>query len=465
VTGAPEVEVAVVGAGAAGLAAALELRGRGADVALLDAGEAPGGVMRSEAAEGFLFERGPNALQVKPAALAFLRRHRLEAELIPAGPEARLRHLLRGGRLVPVPAGLGAAVATPLLSARGKLRALAELFVPRGDAAAESVAEFIARRLGHEALDALVAPFLVGVYAGDETRLGAEAVFPALVAFEREHGSILRGALAGAVERARLAGPQGAPLRGLRGSWSAPAGLGGLARILAERLGEQVALRTRVASLAREGAGFRLELEGGARGPLRARGLVLALPAPAAAELTRALDPELAALLARIEYAPLVSAALSVEPGAVREAIRGFGFLVPAAAGQRLLGALFMSRVFPGRAPAGSELLTCMIGGVRWPEAVDAPEDVLVARLAEGLDVALGLREAPRLLALTRWPRAVPQPGRDHLRLVAQLRAAAAAAGPLRLAGGYLDGVAVSDAIASGVRAAEELGARGSSSR
>jgi oxygen-dependent protoporphyrinogen oxidase len=105
-----------------------------------------------------------------------------------------------------------------------------------------------------------------------------------------------------------------------------------------------------------------------------------------------------------------------------------------------------------------------MIGGARWPEAVDAPDDALLARIAAGLDRALGLREAPRLVALTRWPRAVPQPGREHLRLVAKLRAAAAAAGPLRLAGGYLDGVAVADALASGVRAAEELAAPGGSS-
>jgi oxygen-dependent protoporphyrinogen oxidase len=460
--GAAEVEVAVVGAGAAGLAAAVELAGRGADVALLDAGAAPGGVMRSEAAEGFLFERGPNALLVKPAALAFLRRHGLEETLVPAGPEARLRHLLRGGRLVPVPAGLAAALATPLLSARGKLRALVEPFVARGDGGAESVAGFVTRRFGREVLDELVAPFLVGVYAGDEERLGAEAVFPALVAFERSHGGVLRGALAAALARSRPRKDAGAG-RGLRGSWSTPTGLGGLARALAGRLGERLALGTRAAALSREGAGFRLELEGGAGGALRARQVVLALPAWSAAELVRPLGGEHASLLGAVEYAPLVSASLGLDPGAVREPVRGFGFLVPRAAGQPLLGALFMSRVFPGRAPAGRELLTCMIGGARWREAVEAPEDLLVARIAEGLDRALGLREAPRLVALTRWPRAVPQPGRDHPRLVSKLREAAAAAGPLRLAGGYLDGVAVADAIASGARAAEELA--GSSSR
>jgi oxygen-dependent protoporphyrinogen oxidase len=434
-----EVEVAVVGAGAAGLAAALELRARGADVALLEAGDAPGGVMRSERAQGFLFERGPNAFQVKPAALGFLRRHGLEGALVPAAPEARLRSLLREGRLVPVPAGPGAALASPLLSPRGKLRVLAEPFVRRGDPTGETVAGFVSRRLGGEALERLVAPFLVGVYAGDETRLGAEAVFPPLVAFERERGSIVRGALAAAFDRARP--------RGLRGSWSTAEGLGGLARSLAAGLGERLVLRTRVAALARDGAGFRLELE---QGVLRARSLVLALPAYGAAELVRPLAAELADALASIEYAPLVSMPVAVDPGAAREPIRGFGFLVPRSEGLELLGALFMSRAFPGRAPAGRELVHCMIGGARWPDAVDAPDDVLLARATRGLECALGLQEAPAPIAITRWPRAVPQPGPDHPRLVARLRELASRTGPLQLAGSYLSGVSVADTLASG---------------
>ncbi len=445
----PEVEVAVIGAGVAGLAAALELSAGGAEVAVLEAGAAPGGALQSESAGGFLFERGANAFQVKPAALAFLRRHGLADRLLEAGPEARLRYLLRESGLEAVPTSLAGALRTPLLSVRGKLRALGEPFVPRGDAAHESVAAFVSRRLGQEVLDGLVAPFLIGVYAGDETRLGAEAVFPALVGFERERGSIARGALAAARDRARP--------RGLPGSWSLREGLGALGRAMAERLGERVALGARAEALAREGTGFRIEWGGARSGGLRARSVVLALPAHRAPPLVRSLDPELAEGLARVEYAPLASVGVAVDPAAARVPIRGFGFLVPRASGLDLLGALFTSRVFPGRAPAGRELLTCMLGGARWPGAPEAPDDALLARVGEGLERALGLSGAPEAVAFARWARAVPQPDRDHPRLVARLRELAERAGPLRLAGGYLDGVAVADAMASGVRAADAL--------
>jgi oxygen-dependent protoporphyrinogen oxidase len=442
--GPSAVEVAVVGAGVAGLGAALALQAAGREVAVLEAGDAPGGVLRTETREGYTFERGPNALQLKPAALAFLERHGLARELVGAGPEARQRALFTGGRLEPVPTGLGAALRTPLLSARGKLRVLAEPFVPRGDGGGESVAGFVTRRLGPEALERLVAPFLVGVYAGDEAQLGAEAVFPALVGYERAHGSIARGALAAARDAAR---PRGRP-----GSWSGPAGLGGFARALAAPLGERLALGSAVVAFGRDRPGFALETAGGRA--LRARAVVLAVPAHAAAPLLRPLDAEAADLLAAVAYAPLVSAALGVDPTVTREPIRGFGFLVPKDTRLELLGVLFMSRVFPGRAPPGRELLTAMIGGARWPGAVDAPDDVLGARLAAGLERTLGLRDAPGPLALTRWRAAVPQPGPDHPRLVARLRERVSALGSLRLAGAYLDGVSVADALASGPAAA-----------
>jgi oxygen-dependent protoporphyrinogen oxidase len=438
----------VVGAGAAGLAAALDLRRRGREVLVLEAGDRPGGVMRSDAQGGFLFERGPNALRAPAPVHALLCRHGVAGALEPAAAEARLRCLFLDGRLVPAPLGPLSALRSPILSRAGKRRALREWRIPRGDGSTESVAAFVARRFGPELLERAVAPFLVGVYAGDEHALGADAVFPSLVALEREHGSVLRGALREALRR------RGGE-RGLRGSWSAPGGLGALAERLAAPLGADLRLATRVVSIAPDGGGWRIECQGpGGGASLRAAALVLAVPAYVAAELLARVAPASAALLRGIEYAPLVSAAVAVDPAACREPVRGFGFLVPAAAKLELLGALFMSRVFAGRAPAGRELVMAMLGGARWPGAVDAPDDVVMGRVQDGLERTLGLRGAADAVALTRWPRAVAQPGCDH---AARIRAAGeglAGLPPLALAGGYLSGVAVGDALLSGERAA-----------
>lgn len=444
----PELDAVVVGGGAAGLTAAAALAAAGRAVRLLEATPRVGGAVWTERIRDHRVERGPNTLRVGPRAAAVLRRLGLDALLLEAQPASRLRFLLRQGRLVPVPLGPAALLGTPLLSARGKLRLLVEPFVRRGDPAGESVAEFVTRRLGPEATDALVGPFLTGVYAGDEARLGAEAVFPSLVEAERSHGSIVRGLAARALVRR---GP-----RGLRGTWSARAGLGELTGRLARDLAGQISLETRAAAIARDPAGFRVACQDGGT-ELRTRSVVVATPAREAADLVRGLDAEAARALAAISYAPVASVSLSLDPAEVRSRIEGFGFLVPRGEGRELLGCLFLSQLFPDRAPPGRELLTALLGGTRSPAALELSDEELFRVCVAELDRVLGLRAAPRCLAVTRWREAVPQPDRQHPRRVAEVRRRLAAHPGLELAGAHLDGVALGDAMASGGAAAERL--------
>jgi oxygen-dependent protoporphyrinogen oxidase len=91
-----------------------------------------------------------------------------------------------------------------------------------------------------------------------------------------------------------------------------------------------------------------------------------------------------------------------------------------------------------------------MLGGTRWREAVDEPDDVLRKRIEMDLDRTLGLCGAPEHVGLYRWPRAVAQPDAQHVARILDVRARAARLSGVALAGGYLDGVSVSDALASG---------------
>ncbi len=442
-----DVDCVVIGAGAAGLAAATALRAAGREVVVLEASARAGGSAWTERCDGYLVERGANAFRLGPGALAFLRAAGLESLALAAAPASRERFLLRGGRLAPVPMGPLALARTPLLSARGKLRLLAEPFVPRGDPGGESVAEFAARRLGPEVVSALLGPFLTGVYAGDETRLGAEAVFPSLVAAERSRGSIARGLLASAFDRGRP--------RGRAGSWSTATGLQGLIDALATPLGPALRLSSTVSEIRFENDSYSIEIEG--QSPRRANALVVALPAPISACLLEKLDAGAARELAAIEYAPVASVSFGVDLGSVREPLRGFGFLVPRGEGDALLGCLFLSELFPGRAPAGRQLVTLLAGGTRRPDVLTEPDDRLRATLLRELDAALGLRGEPMPLGVARWPRAVPQPGRQHGRIVASARARLARFPRLALAGASFDGVAFGDALASGAAAAGRL--------
>lgn len=449
-SGTPEVGAVVVGGGIAGLAAALELQREISEVLVLDASDRPGGVMRTDHVSGYVVERGPATLQVKAPMLAALRERGLETALQRAQPASRHRFLLCGDQLVPLPLSPLGFVRTPLLTPAGKLRLLAEPLMRRRDASSESAAEFAGRRLGAQAAARLVAPFLTGVYAGDEAELGAEAVFGGLVELERRYGSIALGALLGWPARRRT--------RGLSGTYSATKGLGPFARAIAERLSEPPALGARVEGLRRDGASWRLEVVSSAgRTQLRAARVVLAVPADAAARLLHGVDARAAELLAQIDYAPIVVLPLGVARAEVRRAVEGFGFLVPRDAGRSLLGCLYLSRLFPGRAPEGHELLHCLLGGARWRGVVEEGDDALRARVLTDLDAILGLAGEPLALGIQRWPRAIPQPDRDHVRRVSELRARIGALPGLAAAGSWVAGVSVADSFASGQQAARAL--------
>jgi oxygen-dependent protoporphyrinogen oxidase len=445
-----DVECVVVGAGVAGLAAAAELRRAGREVLVLEAGTRAGGAACSERIDDHLVERGPNTFRVPPAMAVFAQEHGLVPLLEKAHSAGRERFLVRGGRLAPVPMSPFAFARTLLLTRGGKLRLLAEPFVRRGDPTGESVAEFSERRFGREACDGLIAPFLTGVYAGDENQLGVEAVFPALVEAERRSGSVARGLLARAVRGGSKGGPSG--------TWSGAGGIAALTDALASALGPALRLRARVSTILFEDGAHRIEIDAQSGSEtIRAKALVVAAPAHAAAPLLAGLDAEAAKGIASIDYAPVASVSLSVARGATRLPVRGFGYLVPRGEGDALLGCLFPSQLFSGRAPQGRDLLTLLAGGKRKPEALTCSDDELVAGLCAELDRVLGLREAPRVLAITRWPRAVPQPGREHPRLVASARERLARFPRLALAGAHLDGVGFGDALASGARAARSL--------
>ncbi|MEZ4218237.1 MAG: protoporphyrinogen oxidase [Myxococcota bacterium] len=186
---------------------------------------------------------------------------------------------------------------------------------------------------------------------------------------------------------------------------------------------------------------------------------MLATPAPEAAALVASIDADAAGWLRGVAYAPIATVALGApaRAGAFAREPEGFGFLVPRGEAPALLGCLFPSELFAGRAPEGRHLLHCMLGGVRAPEVLEL-DDAGLARVAlADVDRFLGLRGDPEILRVGRWSRAVPQPRPGHRRALRDARARLAARAPIALAGSYTDGVSVPDSFAGGIAAAAAL--------
>ena len=441
------LDVAVVGAGISGLATAFWLDRAELDVAVFEAGERVGGAMETWRRDGWLFEQGPNTvLESHTAVTDLLRDAGLDDQRLEASPAGKQRFLYKGGELVPLPMSPPALLTTPLFPWTAKLRRLGEPFVQRRvDEREETVADFVRRRLGRPILDYAVGPFVSGVWAGDPERLSVDWSLPRLAELERHHGSLLRGAIASRREPKEPGKISRPAMIGLTDGFES------LARRLAERIGD-VRTGCRVAALTRQGEGkeqglYRLEISGGASEPVHARRVVLATSAAAAAEILSGATGGASALLADVPYSPVVVASLGFARSQVAHPVDGFGFLVPRVEAPRILGCLFPSSLFPGRAPEGHVALTAFLGGRTDPGVLELDDDEIVAAALHDLRAPLGLSGDPVVARVRRWERALPQYELGHGRFVERVAEIERDLPDLDFAVNWLNGTSVPDCI------------------
>ena len=448
-------DVAVIGGGIAGLSAARALHEQGLGFVLLEAAPRFGGVIRTERAAGFLLEGGPDTLLAsKPEGLRLCLDLGLGDRVVPTDPRRSAVFVVRGGRLHALPAGMVLGVPTrigPLLRSglftwRGKLRMALEPWVPaRREAADESIASFVGRRLGREAVEIVGEPLLAGIHAGDAARLSLRATFPRLFEIESRREGLSRG-----MRAARHGGGEGGPA----GFVSLAGGLGELVDALVGRLPASALMKgTPARSLRRQADGFVVEAEGG---PIEARAVIVAAPPPRAAPLVEALSADAARLLAAIPFASTVTVLLGYRREDVAHPLDGYGLLVPRGEGLRTTALSFSSTKLPGRAPDGHVLLRGFVGGVHDPGAVTLDDAALVGTVEREMQPVLGLAEEPVLRRVYRWPEATPQMEVGHLDRVAQIERHLAAVPGLFLTGGGLRATGIPDVIADATKAAAD---------
>ena len=466
----------VIGGGASGLSAALSLQaaaggvsqaGRRIELELLESSGRLGGAIDTVRQGDYLVERGPDMfITDKPAVVQLCRMLGLEGEIIRTDPGFAGSLVLRNGRPVRVPEGfgllgtprIGAVLGSSIFSWPGKLRMAMEPLVRRRAAGAgaedESVASFVRRRLGREALDRLVQPLVGGIYTGDPERLSLAATLPRFVEMEREFGSLWRGLRASAsVGHESTGGARYGLFASLRG------GLGQLV-VAAERRLEsacRIRLNTVVQSIERTSpvGEFVVGLVGGES--IRADALILAVPAPVASRLCVALSSDLSERLGRIETASSVVVCTGHRLEAIDHPLDAYGLVVPRVESRRVLAVSFASRKFPGRVPDGRVLLRTFVGGELQPELVELGDDELSELVAEELKSLLGVGGVPDFVEVVRHRRMMPQYTLGHLDRVEEIERRVSEIPGLALAGSFLRGVGLPDCLASGSAAAASV--------
>lgn len=434
------------------MACAYRLQQAGIPVRALEAGSRPGGVIATKEQEGFRFELGPQSFLSTEPLLKMIDALGLRDQLQHANPRAP-RYILLSGRLIPAPLAPPTLLSTPLFSAATKWRLITEIFrrtqPPAGD---ESIAAFVRRKFGDELLNRLVAPFVSGVYAGDPERLSLRAAFPKLHEFETQYGSVLRGGM-----KSRPA--KGTPRAGL---CSFREGMETLPRAMAARLGSSLLLESNVTGVRNGKANgkpwFEVDiLHQNYPETLSASAVVVATPTNVSSQILLGLSGAFAPIFSQIEYAPVAVVSACYRREQVQCPPDGFGFLVPRAEGLHVLGTVFNSSLFAGRAPDGMVCFTSFAGGATNAKFCELSEQEITGTICGEVSRVLGITGTPVATNFNRYARALPQYNLGHNQLVKSLEAIAEGLPGLFLTGNYLSGPSIGASVDQAFRTAEAV--------
>jgi len=437
-----------MGGGIAGLATVLQLLDDAGDmpleVVIHEAESVPGGHLRTINDDGWQLEVGPNGfLDNEPATLKLVDRIGLRGSLVRSTDAARRRFLVKNERLHELPASPGAFLGTGLLGWRDKLRVAGELFVPARRTSSseqdETIYEFGVRRLGREFAEIFLDPMVKGIFGGDARELSLAAAFPRMVELERDHGGLFKAMATLSRQRKKTAeaGPGGV-LHSFTG------GMADLITALTLTLQSdtRVTFKTSdpIRSLSQSDNGWSVN---------NSNDLFDAVICAAPAHATAAVmpDPKLASEIGDIGYEPMAVITLGFRREQVRHDLDGFGHLIPTRENRRLLGALWTSSIFPGRAPDGSVLLRCMAGGPGDPDILSLSDEELTASALGDLRHLLGLNGEPDHNWVIRHPAAIAQYRPGHLARLGRIETRMTALPGLILTGSSYHGISVNHCI------------------
>ncbi len=454
--------VVIIGGGIAGLATAYYLAQRGrVDYRLIESAPTFGGKIVSVREKGFVVEGGPDSfITTKTAGLELCRELGLGDQLIGTNDAGRKVFVWSRGKLRQMPEGVMLIIPTrimpfvksPLISWPGKMRMGMDLFIPaRRDDGDESLAAFVRRRLGAEALDRIAEPMIAGIYVADAEYLSLKSTFPRFLDMEKKYGGLLRGVIA----QKRSSNGKATS------SWSAPSmfmtlrgGLQDLVDGIVGRLDRNSLVPNRTAvRIAQIGTGYDVTLDDG--GYIQADGVVLASPTYATADLVQGFDSSLAASLRTIRYVSTATVSFGFKRAELTRPLDGFGFVVPRSEKRKILACTWSSSKFDYRAPEGHALVRAFIGGAHAEHLAEQDDQTVVDTARDELRAMMGITAQPVVTQVYRWSKANPQYAVGHEERIAQIDRMAEQHTGLYLVGGAYHGVGIPDCIQDGKRVAD----------
>ncbi len=424
-------DVLIIGAGLSGLSCAhfLQKYNPSLRVSVLEKSDRAGGVIDSYAEAGFLAEAGPHGfLDNKPESQEILQDLQLES-LVQKAPLADFkRYLCKNGKLMALPQKPAELISSPLLSFSAKLRLLVEPFV-KPVPGNPTVSDWARTRFGKGVLP-LVDAAVTGTFSGDFNRLVMDAVMPGVRQLEQEYGSLLKGMKA---KKKKKAGSSPLPAM-----VNFPDGM--ITFVHRLEAGKNILFGHRVQGIHKRGEGWEVVTGDGL---FTCSHLVSALPVNGGLKLLSHFNPP----VAQIPESTICNIVLGFKDSDFVP--KAFGFLVPECENRFILGCMFTTQMFPGRAPAGHVLVEVLVGGRRHPERVQLGDNDLVSQAVRDLGELLDLPGSPVFSKVIRPTGGIPQLEENHLSLLKWREDTQRGQPGLHVCGFGWDGIGVNDATKS----------------
>ncbi len=439
-----DTDVIIIGAGLTGLTIAYYLQKRGKKVIIIEKQDKTGGVIGTISEQGFIFETGPNTGVLSTPELVELFEDMKDCTLETANPKSKKRYILKNGKWQALPSGLLSAISTPLFTFRDKLRILGEPFRKRGTNPDETIAQLVLRRLGRSFLDYAVDPFISGIYAGNPEKLVTRFALPKLYALEQNYGSFIRGAIKKQGEK-----KSEAEKKATREVFSAKGGLANLIEGLVAEIGsENIFTRAIGATIEPENKSYVVSYtnSGGMKTHIKAPVVVSTTGSYNLPSLLPFITEETLKPLTSLEYAGVVQVALGYN---IWEGFRldAFGGLIPSKEKRDVLGILFPSVIFEGRAPENGALLSVFLGGVKNPHLVLKNDEEIKSIVLKEVADTLFYQKQPDLFRIYRYSKAIPQYEKSTGERLDCIRGIQDQYPGLILAGNIRDGIGMADRV------------------
>lgn len=429
-----QIENVVIGGGISGLTKAFALKQAQKEFVLLEAKEVVGGNISSEKVNGFSIEKGPNSFALNEHSLQLIKTLGLENELQYATADAGNRYIFLKNELVKV--GFKNLFFTgKLLSLKSRWKLITEFSRKKENIANESISAFVSRRLSKEFLDHLINGIVGGIFAGNPDELCLQSVFPKMYAMEQDFGSLTKAAI-----RKKS--------QGKRQLVSFKNGLQTLPNALYAQCKENVKTQAKVEKIeAYNGAYLLHYIQNGEKNVVECKHIYFTNSAHSTASILQDYNAKIAHKIAAIPYAPLISVNIAFAKKQVKKDIKAFGFLVPKIENAPLLGCIFNSTIFEGKADKEYHLFTLMIGGMLNADVLKNTEQS-IANAVNKLKEILAIEGDAHFQRENIYQQSIPQYNIGHQDFLKSITQFEQENKGLHFSANWLKGVAISDCIA-----------------